>query len=932
MSNNKIIDQSTESLETKPELELSEENLALAADLSQEINSNRQVKKDWFEKYSGQPLSFFDDDNLLKLKEMGSRDRLSALACAAESLQITNERVKKYYALFPDDLAIVERHCQDRAGQPDANSTWALWNLSYPFMKNCQCEWVDNGDFKYPCGKYENIAAISERRRQAPTRLLSGFSDLEVENFEKFGPAAKGFSDLLNDIRVPDFQKESFVEPRKMLSADFLALAEEEKAAFLRQALACLHDEKVWQEVYNSGFLPGFSRFISKNNSPIHSVVFQTEHSNSFYKNEGIFLYSLDSSAERGGFIEENAIERTLLQVIESLGQLKAEPEKNIDTLLEFWNKNRNPLFSGAVARALSAQDPNLAVAKLIPMLKEEKNNKNFLTAMLYRLEFGQINISEAGVSYLQKVYDLGEYNNPNYHASRLTGDGEIGIFDEESELIKYFELGDLQNQEKTVKAKVLDFTYETLFIGRPDESEGERVEREKYLAEFKKNYSQIAGDKIFETTGVKLNNLSFKEQGWFIKYFSDCSEEDREALRTFVGHQREEGIKTFLAMEIDENLSQKIIDLDRNLSADAARALFLKLASVVDLAGQEADALKEHFLTSAEPKNIDWQAVRRALLQRLKQLILEADCHSAREASEMISGLERVKADMIFFAAVMKNVRETEKDLDWNLIRDLNLSIKDYGEELGQKEKDEVINMSRINWEGYGNKKMADVVQNGLELALADDRKQRAYILKYKDEVIAFVRFEKKMDETIHAGSFNVSKDLRGLSIGNEMMEKALIMEGVDNVLEATASIKIPVGCSYVEKIGFVAEGVINDYHGTGESLFTIRLDSAANKKYVLRSEGGNISPTLKDLQSEARKSGELDKLMGRESIILRFDLKTEMADYEKALNRLLPKADDNGQLLESKKDKYTLTRYFYDKEEDPKASIRYLAFEKNH
>ncbi len=67
-----------------------------------------------------------------------------------------------------------------------------------------------------------------------------------------------------------------------------------------------------------------------------------------------------------------------------------------------------------------------------MPLLKDKNPDVKWAAGRaLHRLEFGRIGISSEGVQYLERMYDLGEYNNPNFHVSRLTADGDVGIFDE---------------------------------------------------------------------------------------------------------------------------------------------------------------------------------------------------------------------------------------------------------------------------------------------------------------------------------------------------------------------------------------------------------------------------------------------------------------------------------------------------------------------
>lgn len=459
-------------------------------------------------------------------------------------------------------------------------------------------------------------------------------------------------------------------------------------------------------------------------------------------------------------------------------------------------------------------------------------------------------------------------------------------------------------------------------------------------LAGFKLMSSLFFRDRLKAICGIDVGELNLRTQYQFLNFISEYPEATLKNLNAFLNNSlsetgRTDRLKSFLCLELDQNLGKELVSLGEKFSPDQADLLFSKIAEINELASKEESELG--LLLMKDNNEFSFPGLKSELLKRAQALVVrfsqvQAGKFKAEEAARIFSELENIKTEIILFSSLLKSSKENNQNIDLETVKDLDLRVKDYGEVISELERKEIFNIAQANWAGFGNLKMADVVLEGLEKSLTEDKKQRAYILKYKGDVIGFVRFERTDNETVYAGSFNVSKDLRGLSIGNDLMEKALIKEGESNILEATASIKISAGCSYVEKIGFVADGIIEDYHGTGESLFQIKLDKQNNKDYAWRSEG-KVKPLLgDDLKKEAKGYRELNDLVGQELFVLRFDLNSEMDAYQKTLSELLPKVDDNGHKLETVEDKYTLTRYFYDKEEDPKGSIRYLAFEKNH
>lgn len=290
-------------------------------------------------------------------------------------------------------------------------------------------------------------------------------------------------------------------------------------------------------------------------------------------------LYALDNYGDEPGAEIEVLVD--LLRKFQQLEISTEEADENLNFLINFWQKNRASIIFPVLAEIFNKIDPNKASGKLLQLLKQEIGDKNYLSALLYRLEFGQIGISESGVKYLEKNYDLAELNNPDYFAQRLTASGEIGIFDENRILQKYFELGDLAAPEQNVKPRVHDFVYETLFRPRTNETEVERAEREQYLKEFKENYFHFYDDEFFAQTGVRFNNLEFEEQGWFLMYYRHADEETKESLLKFIKTNGEIGLKAFLSLEYNDHNGAKILLLNEHLEPKEIKEIFARYIKI---------------------------------------------------------------------------------------------------------------------------------------------------------------------------------------------------------------------------------------------------------------------------------------------------------------------------------------------------------------
>ena len=209
-----------------------------------------------------------------------------------------------------------------------------------------------------------------------------------------------------------------------------------------------------------------------------------------------------------------------ILDVLSEVGT-----RKSIDTLTNFieYEEDSAFIYKYDLLRVFEKIDINYAVGNLLKLLKSSNVEvQRRAGKFLFNLEVGKIGISDEGVKYLEKIFDLGEFNNPNFLVNRLTADGDIGIFDEGGVLQKFFkvDVNDLISDDNIIIPEVLEFTYETLFFSKDGETEEERIKREKYLQEFKKSYFDFYDDEFIKRTGVRFNNLGFKEQGQFLIYY----------------------------------------------------------------------------------------------------------------------------------------------------------------------------------------------------------------------------------------------------------------------------------------------------------------------------------------------------------------------------------------------------------------------------
>lgn len=569
-----------------------------------------EIKDEW-RKFVNAPASFFSEDNLEKIGSYTSGKRLALLARSSLDITVTPDMASDYFKKFPDDLKSAEvLFSSYRNGIPEDDLESKLFSIIAPEIEKV------SRNFPYNTRKYipkteefvesNQYLEIAERRNVAPKVLLEDGNYYLPDDFKKFGKAGEDYFSVLNEAGQLNVSGDHFLDANRIFGEDFKQLSDQQKSEFLRMALVNIHYNMVAEEVYDSAFtkemvaedkqrqIDQIAEYGRATHNVAHSMIFKTYQATSVYDTrQDMFEYEMNNTAERSGYLEEYADYRIVLALLGKFREATADKEKNIELLTDYWNKSRNPIFGNAIIEALNEQDVNLSASRLLAMLDQEED-KNHISALLCRLEFGQIGISDKGVKYLENMYDLSELNNSDFFAQRLTAKGDIGVFDDKKVLQKYFNLGDLASQEQVVKPKIHEFVYETLFRDKEGENEEERNKREAYLQEFKENYFDFYDDNFFKETGIRFNNLEFKEQGWFLMYYKESESEKRKELMDFARDFGESGLKSFLSLEYNDSNGDKLLDINKHLTREQVENIFSKYVRIGRIAEDLQSEMKE--------------------------------------------------------------------------------------------------------------------------------------------------------------------------------------------------------------------------------------------------------------------------------------------------------------------------------------------------
>jgi hypothetical protein len=167
--------------------------------------------------------------------------------------------------------------------------------------------------------------------------------------------------------------------------------------------------------------------------------------------------------------------------------------------------------------------------------------------------------------------------------------------------------------------------------------------------------------------------------------------------------------------------------------------------------------------------------------------------------------------------------------------------------------------------------------------------------ILKRNGRILAFGRFDRLADGSLYAGSFNVSSEYRGASIGDALFQHTYDEKAKNCVIYANVYPNMDVASAYVEKYGFVIADVEDVLLPGGGREFGFRIvrDDAVRDAYKRAEPPVNYNL----LTDKDRLLADIRKAKSRKEVITRFVIDEKNPDirwvtFEKQAEERMQKA----------------------------------------
>jgi len=470
-------------------------------------------------------------------------------------------------------------------------------------------------------------------------------------------------------------------------------------------------------------------------------------------------------------------------------------------------------------------------------------------------------------------------------YLSRLSKD-YYGIFSEESR--RPVELLKNNSNDK----KPIDLNEAASFTIRKTSSK-DKARQEEAATLFSFFSQDEVIQKMTEDFGFDIKDLTLREQIWFVNSLRGYKPEQEKIVSDFTKKFGLAGARAFLSCEYSDGFRDIVLSIGETLPEELARQVFEQYGQLALLAQEKSEELAREFLTEDGETKINAVAVEQELLDRAKNFLVEVSKAQSVSAEAVVEKLQRHETAMVVFAGIFKTTFKHADEINFDLVRGLNFEEMTAAEiSTSTEAQEQMLLVAGLNWQEVPSMKdfVVDLLKKSFE---ATESPTKFYLLKKAGRIIAFGRFDQTETGHLHAGSFNVDRDLRNSAIGDAMFKNTFDEEAKKNVITAEAYPDSRVAMAYVEKYGFIITGVEEVALPDGQKEFGFK---------ILRDDEATASLITRHLEKE--------ELMERAQKFVLPEDKEKMLDVVRL----------------AEKQEMVVTRFFSDPNN---SNVRYMVFE---
>ncbi len=137
---------------------------------------------------------------------------------------------------------------------------------------------------------------------------------------------------------------------------------------------------------------------------------------------------------------------------------------------------------------------------------------------------------------------------------------------------------------------------------------------------------------------------------------------------------------------------------------------------------------------------------------------------------------------------------------------------------------QDEMMRIYKENRKNYPQNLLKETTEEFRSI-LNEPRGNEFYILKNKEDILAFMRFDLLPNGNYYAGSLNGRNEIHGLALGGSLLKELLKRKSQEHNIEAVVYEQNPMLDRYLNEFGFKVAGEIANYKNTGQKFYKLEV-----------------------------------------------------------------------------------------------------------
>ena len=314
---------------------------------------------------------------------------------------------------------------------------------------------------------------------------------------------------------------------------------------------------------------------------------------------------------------------------------------------------------AGDLLKEISEDNDNYFVNYKLDLLKEKKGYNFDIFHKYNDIKDKSVEPSD----FRPILFDGRKQKELQYYAYSRLSEGYGVIYNKSGEIDSFLELSE-NNQEKDSSIKRKINLNEILQQEGLSEEDMSSQEYQRMITAYKTLINPVMRDKIETEFDIKTENYSIREQIQFAFLLSYKKTEDMKGVKDFLDQSLDETdkknrVKSFLSMEADTEMGERILQIGRSLEKQPSLAekLFSEFSRMAESVEAQAKEILEIYDEIFYEKKPDKNKLKGVLFRRTTVLLWEI-------SEELYSTEEEDKADLInTFISKFRKENETKKE-----------------------------------------------------------------------------------------------------------------------------------------------------------------------------------------------------------------------------------------------------------------------------